>query len=179
MEPARCQPHQHSWVVQLAHLSIILQFVSTTMLLRPRVLSAGTPSTAPALWLCNLHVICASRLLIVNAQERDPAAAGRAGRGGGGPRCNILTPNTNKAILSKPVVMSLWLTNRSDILQQPGVLGVAAAAATLSAAEAAGDLWATVRRLAPKEQRTALDVAAAATVSSVAAAAAWALAHQG
>lgn len=179
MEAARCQPHQHSWVVQLTRPSTILQLVSTIMLRRPRVPSAGTPSTAPTIWLCNLHVICASRLLIVNAQERDPAAAGRAGRGGGGLQCNILTPNTNKTTLLAPVVMSLWLTNRSDILQQPGVLGVVAAAATLSAAEAAGDLWATVRRLAPKEQRTALDVAAAATVSSVAAVAAWALAHQG
>ena len=35
-------------------------------------------------------------------------------------------------------------THRSDILQQPGVLGVALAAGTLSAADAAADVWGQV-----------------------------------
>lgn len=55
------------------------------------------------------------------------------------------------------------------------MLGVALAAGTLSAAEAANDAYTLVRRLAPPEKRTAVDAAAVATVGGIAAMAAWTL----
>lgn len=64
---------------------------------------------------------------------------------------------------------------RSDILQQPGVVGTALAAGTLSAAGAAGGAWGTVRRMAPPENRGAVDAAGVALVGSIGAFAAWAL----
>lgn len=64
---------------------------------------------------------------------------------------------------------------RSDILQQPHVVGAALAAGTLTAAGAAGGAWGTVRRMAPRENRRAVDAAGVAVVGSIGAFAAWAL----
>mmetsp|Transcript_14170 Transcript_14170/g.42758 ORF Transcript_14170/g.42758 Transcript_14170/m.42758 type:complete len:363 (+) Transcript_14170:93-1181(+) len=64
---------------------------------------------------------------------------------------------------------------KSNILKSPAALGVGLVGGTLAAADAASDIWGSVRRLAPAKQRPVLDTVASVVTSIVAATALWAL----